>query len=148
MVQPSRLLGRAASYRPAGSAPAQRRPTVAGPRCVAAGWKPVATQVSPCLPVTPGSGLFASAFPDLTGPPKVTACSADMTIRDIQERLTGPFVPFKLRTSDGAEFPVPHREFIFLTSKRVVVANAEGYVNILDPSHIVSIEEARSLPAS
>ncbi len=71
-----------------------------------------------------------------------------MTIRDIQERLTGAFVPFKLRTSDGAEFLVPHREFIFLTSKRVVVANAEGYVNVLDPLHIVSIEEARPLPSA
>lgn len=71
-----------------------------------------------------------------------------MTIRDIQERLTGAFVPFKLRTADGAELLVPHREFIFLTSKRVGVANVEGYVNVLDPLHIVSIEEARPLPSA
>lgn len=71
-----------------------------------------------------------------------------MTIRDIQERLAGGFVPFKLRTSDGCEFVVPHREFIFLTSKRVVVANSEGFVNVLDPLHIVSIEEAKPLPAA
>ncbi len=71
-----------------------------------------------------------------------------MTIRDIQERLAGPFVPFKLRTLGGAEIHVPHREFIFLTSRRVVVANADGYVNVLAPLHIISIEEARPLPAS
>lgn len=71
-----------------------------------------------------------------------------MTIRDLRARLTGTLVPFKLRTADGAEFLVSHREFIFLTSKRVVVANAEGYVNVLDPRHIVSIEEARPLPSA
>lgn len=69
-----------------------------------------------------------------------------MTIQVIQERLAGGFVPFKLRTSDGGEFGVPHREFIFLTPKRVVVATADGYVNVLDPLHIVSIEETKSLP--
>ncbi|MBM3880878.1 MAG: hypothetical protein FJ387_14365 [Verrucomicrobia bacterium] len=69
-----------------------------------------------------------------------------MTVEDIRERLRGGFVPFKIRTSDGAEFQVPHREFVFLTPKRVVVATGEGYVNVLDPLHIVSIEEARPLP--
>lgn len=69
-----------------------------------------------------------------------------MTVRDIQERLAGVFVPFKLCTSDGCEFVVPHREFIYLTPKRVVVATPDGYVNVLDPLHIVSIEEAKSLP--
>lgn len=69
-----------------------------------------------------------------------------MTIQDLRERLQGGFVPFKIRTFDGAEFPVPHREFIFLTSKRVVVATADGFVNVLDPLHIVAIEEARPLP--
>ncbi len=71
-----------------------------------------------------------------------------MTVQDIRERLQGGFVPFKIRTSDGAEFPVPHREFIFLTAKRVVIATGEGYVNVLDPLHIVSIEESRSLPTN
>lgn len=55
-------------------------------------------------------------------------------------------MPFKIRTSDGAEFPVPHREFIYLTSKRVVVATSDGFVNVLDPLHIVSIEESKALP--
>lgn len=84
----------------------------------------------------------------MTGPTKAASWLTNVTIRDIQERRTGPFVPFKLRSSDGAEFPVPHREFNFLTSRRVVVANADGYVNVLDPLHIVSIEEAWPLPAS
>jgi hypothetical protein len=69
-----------------------------------------------------------------------------MTTEDIRKRISGTFVPFLLRTSDGEKFPVPHREFIFITPKRVVVADRKGYVNVLDPLHIVSIEEARPLP--
>jgi hypothetical protein len=56
-------------------------------------------------------------------------------------------VPFTIRTSDGEKFPVPHREFVFVTQRRVVVADRKGYVNVLDPLHIVSIEESRPLPA-
>ena len=70
-----------------------------------------------------------------------------MTTADIQKRLTGGFVPFVIRTSDGEKFPVPHREFVFVTQRRVVVADQKGYVNVLDPLHIVSIEENRPLPA-
>lgn len=70
----------------------------------------------------------------------------DMTTRDVSQRLQGGFIPFKLRTSDGCEFNVPHREFIFVTERRVVVATPDGYVNVLDPLHIVSIEEAKPLP--
>lgn len=66
-----------------------------------------------------------------------------MTIEDIRKRLVGGFTPFTIRTSDGEKFPVPHREFIFVTEKRIVVADKKGYVNVIDPLHIVSIEEAR-----
>jgi hypothetical protein len=69
-----------------------------------------------------------------------------VSVDDLRKRLEGKFVPFKLRTSDGWEIKVPHREFIFLTSRRVVVADRKGYVNVIDPLHIVSIEEARALP--
>ena len=70
-----------------------------------------------------------------------------MAIDDIRKRLEGGFVPFKVRTSDGHEFKVPHREFIFVTQRRVVIADRRGFVNVLDPLHIVSIEESRALPA-
>ena len=70
-----------------------------------------------------------------------------MTIGDIQKRLQGGFIPFKIRTSDGCEFLVPHREFVFVTQRRVVVADKKGYVNVLDSLHIASIEEAKALPS-
>ena len=69
-----------------------------------------------------------------------------MSIHDIKERVRGKFTPFTLRTSDGEKFPVPHKEFIFVTERRVVVSTKEGYVNVLDPLHIVSIEKEKSLP--
>jgi hypothetical protein len=64
-----------------------------------------------------------------------------MTTHDIRDRMKGTFLPFTLRTSDGEKFHVPHPDFIFLTEKRVVVATKQGYVNVIDPLHIVSIEE-------
>jgi len=36
-----------------------------------------------------------------------------MNLEDIQQRLTNGFRPFVLRTSDGREFPVLHKEFVF-----------------------------------
>ena len=69
-----------------------------------------------------------------------------MSVEDIHKRIETGFVPFKIRTSDGHSFPVPHREFIMVTQRRVVVADKKGYVNVLDPLHIVSIEESKPLP--
>jgi hypothetical protein len=73
---------------------------------------------------------------------------ARVSVDDLRKRLEGKFVPFKIRTSDGWEIKVPYREFIFLTPRRVVVADRKGYVNVLDPLHIVSLEEAKALPTS
>ena len=70
-----------------------------------------------------------------------------MSIQDIKERLRGRFTAFSLRTSDGEKFPVPHPEFIYLTERRVVVSTKDGYVNVLDPLHIVSIENVEVLPS-
>jgi hypothetical protein len=69
-----------------------------------------------------------------------------VNIQDIKRRITGGFVPFTIRTSDGEKFPVPHKEFIYVTDKRVVVSSREGYIAVLDPLHIVCIEEERELP--
>lgn len=70
-----------------------------------------------------------------------------MNLEDIRRRLSNGFKPFVIRTSDGKEFPVPHKEFIFLTKRSVIVADEEGFVDILDPLHISSLREAGDLPA-
>ena len=69
-----------------------------------------------------------------------------MNLDQIRRRLAGGFKPFIIRTSDGREFPVPHKEFIMVTNRSVVVADAQGYVDILDPLHISSLRELGELP--
>ncbi|MBI5383387.1 MAG: hypothetical protein HZA90_01730 [Verrucomicrobia bacterium] len=70
-----------------------------------------------------------------------------MDLADIQRKLTNGFRPFAIRTSDGREFPVPHKEFIMITRRSVVVADEQGFVDILDPVHIASLREIGPLPS-
>ena len=56
-----------------------------------------------------------------------------MNLEDIRKRVMNGFRPFVIRASDGREFRVPHREFIFLTKRSVIIADEEGFVDILDP---------------
>ena len=69
-----------------------------------------------------------------------------MNLEEIRKKIADGFRPFVVRTSDGREFPVPHREFIYLTKRSVIVADEEGYVDILDPLHIASVREVGKLP--
>lgn len=69
-----------------------------------------------------------------------------MNLAEIRKRLDNGFRPFVIRTSDGREFAVPHKEFLFLTRRCVVVADQEGFVDILDPLHITSLRDDSSLP--
>jgi len=70
-----------------------------------------------------------------------------MNLDEIGKRVANGFRPFIIRTSDGREFSVPHKEFIFLTKRSVIIADKEGYVDILDPLHIASVREIRDLPS-
>jgi hypothetical protein len=69
-----------------------------------------------------------------------------MSVDEIRQRLQNGFRPFVIRTSDGKEFPVPHKEFILVTRRSIVVADNEGFVDIIDPLHISSLQEAGPLP--
>ncbi len=66
-----------------------------------------------------------------------------MKVDLIRARLKGGFRPFLVVTSSGDKFPVPHPEFIYVTPtpRTVVVATRNGYVVVLDPLHIVGLEE-------
>jgi hypothetical protein len=70
-----------------------------------------------------------------------------MKLEDIRHKVTNGFRPFTLHTSDGREFHVPHKEFIMITKRSVVVADKKGFVDILDPVHITSLRELGELPA-
>lgn len=72
------------------------------------------------------------------------ASVAGMNVEHIRARLAESFRPFALVTSSGNKYPVPHPEFILLTPRTVVVADAEGYTTLLDPLHIVGLEDVPS----
>lgn len=56
----------------------------------------------------------------------------------IRKQLVGN-APMIIRTSDGKEFRAPHLEFVFVGHHNVVIEDAQGLLDILDPLHIVSI---------
>jgi len=46
---------------------------------------------------------------------------------------------FVIRTSDGKEFSVPHSEFVLIGRRNIVVEQQNGFLDIIDPLHVVSI---------
>jgi len=56
----------------------------------------------------------------------------------IRQQLVGRGL-FLIRTSDGKEFPVPHPEFILIGRHNIVIEDAKGRLDIIDPLHVVSI---------
>jgi hypothetical protein len=63
-------------------------------------------------------------------------------VEQIKERLSNGFRPFTLHTSDGKKFAVPHRDFIALATRIVVVIDEREISHTLNPLHIDSIEDA------
>jgi len=59
----------------------------------------------------------------------------------IRDRLQNGFRPFVIQQSNGRALTVPHRDFIALHPKNVVVIDAEGISHIINPLHIVSIDD-------
>jgi hypothetical protein len=62
-------------------------------------------------------------------------------VDQIKERLQNGFHPFTIRVSDGREFAVPHRDFIAVHPRVVVVIDQNGISHTINPLHIVSIGE-------
>jgi hypothetical protein len=65
-----------------------------------------------------------------------------MFVEQIKQRLTNGFQPFTVRLSDGREFTVPHRDFIAVTPRVVVVIDEKEISHTINLLHIVSIGEA------
>ena len=51
-----------------------------------------------------------------------------------------PFEPFVIRLADGRSLPVPHRDFVALTSRRVIVGAEDDTWSIVEPLLIVSLD--------
>ncbi|MEM6329836.1 MAG: hypothetical protein AAF790_06260 [Planctomycetota bacterium] len=68
-----------------------------------------------------------------------------MTIDRIREAYNAaPFKPFNLHLADGRSIPVKHRDFMMAPPKgrRVVVAQPDGSLNIIDLLQVTDIELA------
>jgi len=56
----------------------------------------------------------------------------------IRQHLTGQG-PFLIRTSDGKQYRVPHPEFVLIGRYNIVVEHRNGFLDIFDPLHVVSV---------
>ena len=70
-----------------------------------------------------------------------------MNVEELRRRLTTGFKPFSLFLSDGRKYDVPHPEFILVTRRSVAVASPEGFIDTLDPLHIVSLKDLTAIGA-
>ena len=67
-----------------------------------------------------------------------------MDIAGVREALhKQPFEPFAIRLADGRSLPVPHPDFVALTSRRVIVGAEDDSWSIIEPLLNVSLD---SLP--
>ena len=64
-----------------------------------------------------------------------------MIVEQIRERLHKGFRPFTLQCSNGKEYPVPHRDFIAVHPKMIVVIDDAGISHTISPLHVVAIDE-------
>lgn len=64
-----------------------------------------------------------------------------MIVDQIKQRLSNGFKPFALCLSDGRRLTVPHRDFIAISPRMVVVIDPAERSHTINPLHIVSIEE-------
>ena len=64
---------------------------------------------------------------------------------DLIRRRLSKGGPYSIRTSDGNEYSVPHPEFVLVGRHNVIIEESDGYVEIIDPLHVVAI---RRTPAA
>ena len=62
-------------------------------------------------------------------------------VEQVRKHLENGFTPFALRLSDGRRFVVPHRDFVAISPKVVVVIGEDELAVSINPLHIVSVED-------
>jgi hypothetical protein len=65
-------------------------------------------------------------------------------VREVLHRQ--PFEPFVIRLADGRALPVPHRDFVALTPRRVIVGAQDDSWSIVEPLMIVSLDSMPTRP--
>jgi hypothetical protein len=67
-----------------------------------------------------------------------------MDIAGIREALQKqPFEPFTIRLADGRTLPVPHREFVAVGQRRIVVVAEDDSWSVVEPLLIVTLEYSK-----
>lgn len=61
-------------------------------------------------------------------------------VEQLHRRLE-KFRPFTLQLSSGKTYRVPHRDFIAVHPKMIVVIDAKGISHTISPLHVVAISE-------
>ena len=64
-----------------------------------------------------------------------------MNLDPIRSRLNAEFKPFTLHLTDGRKIPGPHRDFIAVGKRIVVVVDDRDVDQAVDALHILSIED-------
>jgi hypothetical protein len=62
-------------------------------------------------------------------------------LETLRTRLQGHFRPFTIVTATGTRHPIPRRDYVLITERAVVVADAQGVPTELDPEVVVAIED-------
>jgi hypothetical protein len=65
-------------------------------------------------------------------------------VREVLHRQ--PFEPFLIRLADGRSLPVPHRDFVAMTPRRVIVGAEDDSWSIIEPLMIVSLDSMPTKP--
>jgi hypothetical protein len=64
-------------------------------------------------------------------------------MEQIRKRLENGFTPFVIGVSDGRRFEIPHRDFIAISARTLVVIDKDELAVSIKPPHVVSVEDAR-----
>lgn len=67
-----------------------------------------------------------------------------LNLQPVRERLGPDFEPFVISLSDGRRFEIPHRDFIAVGVRVVVVLDTDDRSYKVDPLHIVSVDDVNA----
>jgi hypothetical protein len=62
-------------------------------------------------------------------------------IEQIRKHLGNGFTPFALGLSDRRRFVIPHRDFIAISPRTIVVIDKDELPVSINPLHVVSVED-------
>jgi hypothetical protein len=72
-----------------------------------------------------------------------------VNVQECEKRVSGGgFRPFAILMTEGQEIEIPHPEFILIGKYSIAIRDKNGFINNIDPLHVVSARELSSRNAS